>query len=171
MSKKIKSYLIYLFITFGCVIADLITKQFAVMYLKDGAEKTLIPYLFGLTYVENKGAAWGIFADRRWIFMLISSVSIVLLLFVQFKFADRRKLFCIPLASLIGGGIGNMVDRISLGYVVDFLTFEFWPQFPVFNVADCFVTVSSFILAIYLLFFDDSVIPSAKKENKDEIQT
>ncbi len=167
MSEKLKKYLIYLSVTFGCVILDLITKILAVKFLKDGEDVRAIPFLFNLTYVENKGAAWGMLADRRWVFMLISAVSIVLLMIVQYKFSTAPKMFCIPLAMIIGGGIGNMIDRISLGYVVDFLQFDFWKDFPVFNVADSFVTVSAVILGIYLIFFDKTVLVDKKKEKTE----
>ncbi len=168
MNKKIKNYIIYLCITFGCVLADFVTKQLAVKFLSDGKTVRAIPYLFNLVYVENKGAAWGMFADKRWVFMTVSAVAIVALAIVQYKFSHAPKIFCIPLAMLIGGGVGNMIDRISLGYVVDFLQFDFWKSFPVFNIADSFVTVCSVILGIYLIFFDKTVLVDKKKETVND---
>ncbi len=171
MNKKIKNYLIYLSVTFGCIVIDFVTKLLAVNYLRYGEDIRAIPFLFNLTYVENRGAAWGMFADKRWVFMVISTVSLLLLLFVQYKFAHAPKMFCIPLAMVIGGGIGNMIDRINLGYVVDFLQFDFWKSFPVFNIADSFVTVGAVILGVYLIFFDKTVIADKKKENGENEST
>ncbi len=168
MSKKIKSYLIYLSVTLGAVAVDYISKVLAKTFLYDQDDVRLIPYIFNLTYLENKGAAWGMFADKRWIFMIISTVAIIAMLFIQFKYADAPKMFCIPLAFVIGGGIGNMIDRIFSGYVVDFIQFDFYKDFPVFNVADMFVTVGTVLLGIYLIFFDKVVLVSRKEEKEND---
>ena len=145
------------------VILDQITKSIAVGSLKGEGVKKFIPYVLDLVYVENRGAAWGMFADNRWVFMSISTVAVILMTGVLFVYAREHKMFCISLAMVISGGIGNMIDRVSNGYVVDFLRFAFYPDFPVFNVADIFVTCGCALLAIYVLFVDKTIF----KEKKD----
>lgn len=164
-NKKIKPFLIYLAVSVLCVLLDLLTKHFAVKHLKGGEDIRILPHLINLTYVENRGAAWGMLADKRWVFMVISSIAIVLMIFIMYKFADQSKGFCIPLSLIVGGGIGNMIDRVFKGYVVDFLQFDFFKSFPVFNVADSFITVSSFAVCIYLIFFDKTILADKKAQS------
>ncbi len=158
----------FVFAAFGVVI-DQITKSYAVSGLKGHGEKQLIPYIFDLIYVENRGAAWGMFADRRWVFMSISTVAVILMTIALFAYAKEHKMFCISLAAVISGGVGNMIDRVANGYVVDFLQFAFYPDFPVFNVADIFVTVGCISLALYMIFIDKTIFreQKPKEENAD----
>lgn len=132
------------------IILDVVTKKFAVAYLKDGEDIDLIPGILRLTYLENRGAAWGMFADQRWIFMSISTVTIIVILGMIFSGFCRSKVMEFSLAAILAGGVGNMIDRTSLGYVVDMIEFYLF-EFPVFNVADCFVTVGTAILLIAMV--------------------
>lgn len=149
------------------VIVDQLTKYFAVSGLKGQGEKAFIPYIFDLVYVENRGAAWGMFADKRWVFMSVSTVAIILMTAVLFFYAREHKMFCISLAAVISGGVGNMIDRVANGYVVDFLRFEFYPDFPVFNVADIFVTVGCVSLAVYMIFIDKTIFREKKTQAEE----
>jgi signal peptidase II len=119
--------------------------------------------VFHLTYVENRGAAFGMLSNHRWVFMILSTMAIlglsVYLFWGRSYLADKNEdgsypilpLFTgLSLAMVISGGIGNMIDRIWLGYVVDFFDFTLI-DFAVFNVADCFVTVGAVLLAVSLL--------------------
>ena len=139
------------FIIIGIVILDQISKYFAVSCLMGAGNVPFIPYLLSLQYHENKGAAWGMFADQRWIFMTASTLAIVgiIAFFIVTRKKKQPKLLMISLAFFCGGGIGNMIDRIFLGYVVDFLNFDFI-SFPIFNVADSFITVGAFLMLLYL---------------------
>ena len=156
------------------VALDQITKYFAALHLPSTGEHRFIPFLFDLVYVENRGAAWGMFENNRWIFMVTTSVAICLMLFFIMKLANEHKMFCISLTMLLAGGIGNMIDRILQGFVVDFLQFGFWKSFPVFNVADCFVVIGCIMMGIYIIFFDKTILRDAKPvpdpEGKDDGQ-
>ena len=120
-------------------------------YLKEVGDVPLIKGVFHLTYVENTGAAFGMLKDTRWLFMIISAVAVVLIsVYLIFTYKKTKPFFAICLAAIAGGGVGNMIDRITAGFVVDFLNVELI-HFPVFNIADSFVTVGAFALIIYLI--------------------
>ncbi len=133
-----------------CVIFDYFTKNLASGGLKSKSI-TVIDGILTFEYCENRGAAFGIFADKRYIFMIVSLAAIAVIagLILFDKHNDAG--IIIPLALILGGGIGNMIDRIFAGYVVDFLHVTFI-DFPIFNVADIFVTVGSVLLLLRLIF-------------------
>lgn len=159
MKKKIAwSYLVIMLV----VGIDQLTKWLTVTYLKPISDYPLIKGVLHFTYVENTGAAFGMLKNQRWIFMLISSVTIAGLLIVLTIY--KKLPFCpsILLAMIVGGGIGNMIDRIAYGYVVDFINFELI-DFAVFNVADSFVCVGGGLLLVYLLISDVKESKSSKE--------
>lgn len=152
------------------IILDQITKFIAVKHLKEEFSVTFIDGLIDFTYVENRGMAWGLFADHRWVFMLVSTVAIIVVGVILFSGKSPSKLYSVFMACIISGGIGNMIDRVALGYVVDFIEATFI-DFPVFNVADSFVTVGAFGLIILLVIdiVRESVAEAKKKkENGDK---
>ncbi|MBR2353299.1 MAG: signal peptidase II [Clostridia bacterium] len=159
---------IWLCIIVGSVGLDQLTKWLAVTFLMGKKSVDLIPSVFRFTYVENDGAAFGMLDDHRWIFMVISTVAIVGLLVYLLKFAPDSKWVKVGLSLVIGGGIGNMIDRVALGYVIDFLDFcafpNLWPW--VFNVADSFVCVGGGIIFVWCIC---SMIQEVKqnKQRKD----
>lgn len=144
------------------VIIDQVIKYFVAMYLPQAGVVTAIPHLLDLYYVENRGVAFGMFENMRWIFVALTSVIIVILLYIIIFKKIRSKMFLISSALIIGGGIGNLIDRVLYGYVIDYLQLSFFS--PVCNFADYAVTVGTVLLVIYLLFMSDS----SKKENKVE---
>lgn len=166
--SNIIAYIILLLISAVLVVLDQVSKYLVVQYLPKEAQIKVIPYLFNFTYVENRGAAWGMMANSRWIFIVISSLAVVLLAALLLYFAKSKKLFVASLVLIFAGGIGNMIDRIFNGFVVDFIQFDFWQSFPVFNVADSYVTIGGFMLIIYVLFIDKSFLSGKKKENGKE---
>ncbi len=133
------------------VVLDQVTKHLAVEHLMGEASFPIIKDVFHLTYVENEGAAFGMLSDNRWVFMIISTIGIVALAVYLFKFPPKSQFACISLAMIIGGGIGNMIDRVRLEYVIDFLDFTLI-DFPVFNIADSFVTVGGGMLLAYAVW-------------------
>lgn len=152
-----------LLIAIGFIFLDQLSKWLAVIFLQGNAPIRAIPYLFNLTFTTNTGAAWGMLSDKRWIFLVVSSIAILaLLLFILIK-RPREKLLCWSLTLLLAGGIGNMIDRVLLGYVVDFIEFGF-VEFPVFNVADSCVSIGAVLLILYMVI---SII----KENKQNART
>ena len=134
----------------GSVVLDQLTKWLAVIYLSGEPSFPLWEDVFHLTFVKNEGAAFGMLSDHRWVFMIFSTVAIIALAVYLFRFPPKSRFVQITLAMIIGGGIGNMIDRVLLGYVIDFLDFTLI-NFAVFNVADCFVTVGAFLLIAYLI--------------------
>lgn len=133
---------------------DQLTKYVAVLKLAQVRTLPLIPEVFHLTYVENSGAGFGIFQNFTWLLAAFSAVVAAILIgYVLWKKPKHPCLFA-ALTFLCGGALGNLVDRIRLGYVVDFLDFTLI-DFPVFNVADCFVTVGAILLAVYIIWFSE----------------
>lgn len=157
------------------VIADQITKYIAATSLKPIGSRPFIPGLIEFSYAENEGIAWGMLQGKGWLFIPISTIAVALVIFFMVKYRkDISKLLSLALGMIAGGGIGNQIDRIFNGYVVDFLNFQFI-DFPVFNVADCFVSVGFVFAVIAVIFFDRALIfedkPKADKntaENKND---
>ena len=142
---------------------DQLTKWLAVVHLSESPARVLIPGLVELTYHENPGAAWGMLQNHRWVFMLTSTVAIIAIMLYLAK--NRKNLHVLSVISftlIVAGGIGNMIDRVLVGYVVDFINFLFI-EFPVFNFADMCVTVGATLMIVWLLFVD---LPSAAREEK-----
>lgn len=152
---------IWLLVSLGVIIIDQVTKWLCVAFLKEAESVPLIRGFLHLTYVENRGAAFGSFSEHRWVFMVFSTIAIVGVTVYLLKFCENDRLLRCSLALIIGGGIGNMIDRIASGYVVDFIDFTLI-NFAVFNIADCFVTVGAVLLAISLL------LPLFKKKETEE---
>ena len=134
------------------VIADQLTKHLAVVRLKNQAAYNLINGILEFNYLENRGAAFGIFENMRWMFLLGTGLILVLAVFLFRRFPKKRKYlpFFISLTMIAAGGIGNLIDRLRLGYVIDFFYFSLI-DFPVFNVADIYVTVGVALFAILYL--------------------
>ena len=132
------------------VFFDQLTKYLTVLYLKPIDTLPIINDVIHLTYVENPGAAFGMMKDQRWLFMVVSSVSIVALLIYLFKKKTQHWMENLAIAFIVGGGIGNMIDRVILGYVVDMIDFRLI-NFAVFNVADSFVCLGAGLLMLYII--------------------
>ena len=137
-------------IILGVVCLDQLTKWLAVIFLEGEASFPLWQDVFHLTFVKNPGAAFGMLSNSRWVFMVISTVAIVAVMYYLIKYRPKNKWLVVALSIIVGGGIGNMIDRVFLGYVVDFFDFTLI-NFAVFNVADSFVCVGAGILVVYLI--------------------
>lgn len=140
----------------GCVILillDQVTKLLALQNLKGQNPVTLIPDVFQLLYVENRGAAFGILQNRQWVFLIITVIVLAALVWALPKIPQERHFLPLTLClCFIGAGaVGNMIDRIFRGYVVDFFYFKLI-DFPVFNVADIYVTTAAVILIVLIVF-------------------
>lgn len=135
------------------IIFDIITKRIAVFSLKDISTVPIIQDILHLTYVENRGAAFGMLQNQRWIFMIVTVIVIIAIIYFKTKNKSTFKLLDLGLSFVLGGAVGNMIDRVILGYVVDFIDFRII-NFPVFNVADIFVVIGAIILVIFYIFFD-----------------
>lgn len=138
------------------ILIDQISKYFAVKHLKGKRPYVIIKNFFQFSYVENRGAAFGILQHRREFFIIITLVIILFLTFYLVKHINTMNTLCIiSFSLLIAGSIGNLIDRIRMGYVVDFISFKLFYgyNFPVFNMADIFI-VTSTILIVFLVMFD-----------------
>ncbi|MBQ8894093.1 MAG: signal peptidase II [Clostridia bacterium] len=153
--KLIKRFY-WIILSIVLVLIDQLTKFWIVKTIPINDSKVLISDFFSLTHVRNTGAAFGMLSNQRWIFMLFTSVVLIAAMVALCSGRVKNHWGVISLSLIIGGGVGNMIDRIALGEVVDFFAFNFWGyQFAVFNVADVFVCCGTAILAFYIFFSQD----------------
>lgn len=155
-------YIIYSAIIAVGIILDQLTKWLSVKFLMPIETCPLIKDVLHLTYVENRGAAFGMLKDHRWVFIIVSTVAIIgFIAYLYLGHADNM-LYAVSLSLVISGGIGNMIDRLALGYVVDFIDFRLI-NFAVFNGADSFVCVGAGMLILALIL---DLIKEAKAEKE-----
>lgn len=132
---------------------DQLTKYLVVSNMALHESIDIIPGVFRFTYIQNDGAAFGSLDNARWVFMILSTVAIIGILAYMFWKKPQNKLMLAALTLIVSGGIGNMIDRIALGYVIDFLDFCAFPKIWmwVFNVADSFVCIGAGLLILWLV--------------------
>lgn len=136
------------------LILDQMAKALAVSHLKGTMAFPILKNIFVLQYLENRGAAFGILEGQKWFFVLITVVFLIALVYIYQKIPAEQKFIFLRLILIlfVSGAIGNFIDRVRNNYVVDF--FYFIPiNFPIFNVADIYVTVGAFLLIISVLFY------------------
>lgn len=159
-------YIIFSMIIVIGIVIDQISKLLAVKFLAPVGEIPIIKGVFHLTFITNDGAAFGMMDDKRWIFMIISTVAITgMALYIYFGHSGSL-LAGSAIAAIVSGGIGNMIDRIFCGEVVDFINtcfvryptslkditnFSRWQTFPVYNIADCLVCIGAATLVVALV--------------------
>lgn len=131
------------------IAVDQLVKSILVKALADGPI-AVIGNFFRLVYVENYGIAFGMFRNKTLFFIITQLTISVLIMFVIYKFHDRSRAVAVCLSLILGGAIGNLIDRIRLGYVVDYLSFSIFP--PVFNIADSAIVVGAILLSLILVF-------------------
>ena len=147
--------LIWLAVIIVTVFLDQLTKYLTVLHLKPIDTLPIIEDVLHLTYVENTGAAFGMMKDARWVFMVTSTAAIIGILgyMIRRVYIKKEKMpwmEALSLSLIVGGGIGNMIDRTMLGYVVDMIDCRFI-NFAVFNVADSFVCIGAGLMILYLI--------------------
>lgn len=154
MSVKKKLYLILdLIVIIGLIIFDQYTKNWAVVFLKDKPAYNLINGILELNYLENQGAAFGVLPNQKIFFVFVAVVILSTVGYVLIKLPDHKKYTILHFlfSLIVSGSIGNMIDRVRYDYVVDFIYFV-RGNFPIFNVADVYATISAVILLFLLLF-------------------
>ncbi len=154
-------------IAIGAVVLDQVTKALVVSHMTLHQELPFLPGFMRFYYTQNKGAAFSILSDHPWVFLVFSAVAMAVIVYLLYRFRGRHPLLTVSLAMILGGGIGNMIDRVVNGYVVDFLDFQF-VKFAVFNVADIFVTCGSVALGIYLIVIEPRVEKRLRDKEKTE---
>lgn len=155
MNKKngLKNYVMAVILVIVAVLIDQYTKYLAVTHLKDGPAFVLIDNVFELNYLENRGAAFGLLQNRQIFFVCVAILIFAFILYCYVRIPKTGRYLPLKLCGIfiVAGAAGNLIDRIRLGYVVDFFYFRLI-DFPVFNVADIYVTVSFAVLLILIFF-------------------
>lgn len=153
------------------VIIDQLIKIWMLNHLVGSSSIVLIPGLLQLTYVENRGAAFGIFQGKVGILSILTLAVIVIAIAMLLMGKFKSKLVLWSVGLIIAGGVGNLIDRIFRTFVVDYFDISPWFNFPVFNFADCCVVIGTILLMIYLLFFEEKEQKGMhKKADGEEIE-
>lgn len=161
--RSVFEYIIFTLIVAGVVGLDQLTKLGATVFLKKLDTVPLIDGVLHLTYVENRGAAFGMLKDAPWVFNTFSVIAIIFLIGFVYLGHSESKLYTVSCLMIAGGGIGNMIDRVSVGFVVDFIDFRLI-DFAVFNIADSFVCVGAGLLILALIL---EIIKETKQKNSE----
>ncbi|MBQ4284509.1 MAG: signal peptidase II [Lachnospira sp.] len=175
MSSKKSLYnwkaLIVLLVSAVILVAiDQVTKIISVNSLKDKAPFVIIEGVFEFYYLENTGTAWGLFAGARYIFLILTVIILAVIVYIVLKMPYNKKYMPLHIVIILiaSGAVGNFIDRLCLGYVRDFIYFKLI-DFPIFNVADIYVTVSMFAMAFLILFkYDEEDFGFLRIVKKDE---
>lgn len=156
-------YIIMIIFAVFILAADQITKFLTVANIDLFSRVDFLPGIISLTYVQNDGAAFSMLEGQQWLFAIVFAVFAG---FIIWEFSKKRlpfttlERFCI--VAVFAGGMGNMIDRLRLGYVVDMIATDFM-NFPVFNVADIFITCGCIFLMLHLIFFNKEFWKDEKK--------
>ena len=158
------------------ITLDQWTKKLAITFLRDGVQNiSIIPNFFSFTYAENKGVAFGLEFAPPAVLLLLTGLITTIVLFYVIRSKNRSALFLLPFALITGGGIGNMIDRITLGKVVDFIYFDLYhghvfgtwlSLWPIFNIADSAITIGACIL----ILFHNRIFPLENPNVKSDVR-
>jgi len=144
------SYLLMSLFALAIVAADQVTKYLTVASIELGGVKEFIPGLLRFTYVQNTGGGFSILTGHTWLLVAVSLLAFAMIFYVIYKKYVTGAGTLWSLFAVLGGGVGNLIDRVRLGYVVDMIETEFI-SFPVFNVADCFITCGAVGLCVFMI--------------------
>ena len=168
MNKKLllKRFLIIVLPIFAVMLVfDLVSKHILDSSMQIGQSSSFLPGFIDIVIVHNEGSAWGMLAGMNVFFIILTFVFIGILVWYTLSENVVHPLYHIALGFILAGSIGNMVDRIAFGYVRDFLHFEFWPSFPVFNVADVCLTVGVIVFVVFIIM---NVVKHFKEKNGEK---
>lgn len=150
------------------IAADQLSKLYIISNYSLGESSEFINGLIDIVYIHNRGAAWGMLSGKTWILIILTLVIMLACVIFLIKIGTKNKLLFWSLIVVVSGGIGNIIDRVFRdGNVIDFLHFEFWPQFPIFNVADCAIVIGAGLL---LLHFIVDAYKEAKNKKDGQIK-
>ncbi|GMQ59862.1 signal peptidase II [Vallitalea sediminicola] len=150
------------------IALDQLTKYLTVVNISEGTYIPILNDIFGLTYVKNPGAAFGMLQEQIWLFIIFTTIILIGIFYFYNKIPKSKKYYPIRFTMIlfIAGAIGNFADRIRLKYVVDMLYFKLI-DFPVFNMADCYVVVGAILLIALMIFkYKDEDFAFMKRSNK-----
>ncbi|EOT47632.1 MULTISPECIES: signal peptidase II [Enterococcus] len=145
--------LIYLILALVVIVLDQLVKYQIVAHLALGESVTVIPHVLSFTYLQNTGAAWSLFEGKQTFFTIITIIAVVVVSYLLYRNRHGHWLFSLGLALILAGAIGNFIDRIRLGFVVDMFQTEFI-SFPIFNVADMALSIGVILIFIYTILED-----------------
>ena len=154
--------MVYFMLCAAILLIDFFTKYWAKNYLCGLGSIPLWKDVFHLTYVENRGAAFGILQDKQLFFVIIAVVALAVIVFVMHKYKNKSKILNLGLAFVGAGAAGNLIDRLTVGFVVDFFDFRLI-DFPVFNVADIFVCMGAALVAFFVIFIEEKITKQPKE--------
>lgn len=148
--------MLYIFLFVILIVIDQVVKFLVRVHIPLGESIPFLPHVLNLTYVRNTGAAFSLLREHTWLLTLVSAALVVIVaLLVARRFLTGR-LGLLSATLVLAGGVGNLIDRVALGYVTDMFQTVFM-NFAIFNVADCCITVGGILLAVYALFFYDKL--------------
>ena len=148
-------------------VADQLIKLYINGSLKLYEERSFIPHVLSITHIRNSGAAWSIMEGRTWFLVLLPVLMIAAALWFMYRSRNGSRLALISLGLVVGGGIGNLIDRVRMHEVIDYLKCELF-DFPIFNFADVCVVVGAIMFCVYMIFFDESNEKSKKADNNTD---
>ncbi len=141
---------IYFLLAAGVVGIDQWTKYLTVTHIAEGESVSVIHKFFSLTYIKNTGAAWSILEGQMWFFYIVTAIAVLVVVYFLKKYLYDSKWLTIGLSFVLAGTLGNFIDRLRLGYVVDMFQTDFI-RFPIFNVADTSLTIGVICILIYII--------------------
>ncbi len=147
-------YVLYFILGIIMIATDLGVKYLVDTQMKVGETLPVIENVFHITYVRNTGAAFSMLAGKQIFLIILTAILIAAVLFYIIYKKPTQPVLMLSLTMIIAGGVGNLVDRITKGYVIDFFDFRLI-NFAVFNIADIFVVCGAVALAVYLIWFDE----------------
>ena len=130
----------------------------------------VIPGVVSLTHIRNAGAAWSMMEGKTWFLVLMPIAVIAAALVYMYRHRSGSKLMMVSLALVMGGGIGNLIDRVRMHEVIDYIKCELF-DFPIFNLADICVVVGAIMFCVYMMFFEESAKKDSKKKQSDNADT
>lgn len=139
----------FIVLVLGIIFMDQLSKYMIETHMELGMSLPLLPDIFHITYILNPGAAFGILENQRWFFILIAVLLLVIVGWLYPKLKAEHRVMRFGVALLVGGAVGNLIDRVKTGYVVDFFDFRIW---PIFNIADIAIVIGV-VFILFVLFF------------------
>ena len=160
-------YAVFATLAAGLLVLDQWLKLWITANLPLGESMPFMPGFVELLTVHNYGAAWSSFSGQRILLLFVTSLIISTLILLMARRIVRHPLGVAACCLVISGGVGNLIDRVRFGYVVDMFHFEFWPSYPVFNVADICVVIGAFAGAVYYMWLYEKYDAPKKKGEAD----
>lgn len=143
------------------VFIDQILKWLVLSNVKGFIDVIVVKSILKITYVENKGAAFGMLENYTWLFIISNIIILLIFFYAIYKRYIKNGVMLISSCLIVGGGLGNLIDRINYGFVIDYISLSFFP--PVFNFADTCIVIGSMLLILYIIFYSDEKVIKGEK--------